>query len=47
MERVVPNGCDLYTSSKNPGLDPIENIIVYTDDACMFELTPGQAIRMK
>src|SRR4029453_7173992 len=48
-ERSAAFGCpvnrDTCAGRKYPGLDPIENFMDYTDDACMFKFTVNQATR--
>ena len=46
-ERSPAFGCPVGRDScPRGGLDPIENFMDYTDDACMDEFTPGQGSRM-
>ena len=47
-ERRAAYGCPLErdTCRNDPGLDPVENFMNYSDDACMIEFTPGQKRRM-
>ncbi|HEU4409765.1 MAG TPA: zinc metalloprotease [Polyangiaceae bacterium] len=46
-EREPAFGCPVgLNTCSGAGLDPIRNFMDYTDDACMFEFTPGQSARM-
>ena len=46
-EKSPAFGCPVGRNScAQAGLDPITNFMDYTDDACMFEFTPGQDARM-
>ena len=41
-----PTGRDSCKGRGFSGLDPIENFMDYSTDACMFKFTPGQSSRM-
>lgn len=46
-ERTATSGCPATKNTcPQAGADPISNFMDYTDDACMFEFTAGQATRL-
>jgi hypothetical protein len=46
-ERSPAFGCPIGQDScrNNAGVDPVTNFMDYSDDSCMFRLTPGQSAR--
>jgi hypothetical protein len=46
-EDTATSGCPIgkNTCLFRPGFDPIHNFMDYSNDACMFEFTPGQSTR--
>jgi len=48
-ERYPASGCPIGsdTCTKDPGIDPVQNYMDYSDDPCYTEFTEGQADRMR
>jgi hypothetical protein len=48
-EASPASGCPIGrdTCSANPGLDPVQNFMDYSNDMCMTNFTPGQITRLK
>lgn len=45
--RFCPIGIDTCLGARYPGLDPVENYMDYSDDACYTEFTADQSTRMQ
>lgn len=45
--RGCPIGADTCTGSRHPGIDPVENYMDYSDDACYTQFTTDQTSRMQ
>jgi len=45
--RGYPIGLDTCTRAKYPGLDPVQNYMDYSDDACYNQFTDAQTDRMQ